>query len=683
MIKEILTYQPPFCFEQLLDFFRIRAISGVEVVDSASYARCVRITLSDGGGASVASDGQDVCASGDVRGACGNEISQNATLPDATSPENSQTESEFFGYIRVVNDAKNNALVLFMSDALMPVKHIVASRVRAMFDLDCNPYVVSAGLAPLERACPHSTKMGTRLPGAFDAFETCCRAVLGQQISVAAANKLAARVASAFGTPLAARVDSFSGMLPDACEASFSKTTPDAGVVGVFEKALDAGADGLEQGLEEDFGKDLTHGFEPSLEQDLSQDLKAMCNVVWPTPAEILAIPDIEGAFGQLGVIKNRTRAITEIARLMQSGELSFDGGAGGRADASAHAGKHTGAPADMHAHAQKQMSTLLQIRGVGPWTANYILMRVASYPDAFLETDAGVVHALPNTTPKQRLKLVERCKPWRSYAVVNLWNSLGGANETVKANTKANTRTTGARKKNATTKNPRTQSAHAQSTRKASPSEKHPRKKNIRAQKTKDAQSHTFFTEYKSSLIGKLTIASNGSAITGCWFNNDRYFGCGVSGNMQRDDNLRIFKQVSEWFDAYFAGVAPSPHDLPLDAKATPFQKLVREKMLAIPYGHTTTYGDIAREIAQQTGSRACAQAVGGAVGHNPLCVIVPCHRVVGKNGNLTGFGGGIDMKVKLLKHEGADMSAFTIPTRGSAIDPRDWAGSATGLTC
>ena len=98
------------------------------------------------------------------------------------------------------------------------------------------------------------------------------------------------------------------------------------------------------------------------------------------------------------------------------------------------------------------------------------------------------------------------------------------------------------------------------------------------------------------------------------------------------------------------------------------------REAMLDIPYGATTTYGDIANRIASETGKSSSARAVGGAVGHNPLCIIAPCHRVVGADGSLTGFGGGIDMKVKLLEHEGVDLSRFYRPKRGTAIDPASW---------
>lgn len=182
------------------------------------------------------------------------------------------------------------------------------------------------------------------------------------------------------------------------------------------------------------------------------------------------------------------------------------------------------------------------------------------------------------------------------------------------------------------------------------------------------------YCAEYESELIGPLTLASDGESIVGCWFGNDRHFGYGVSGPLEPRDGLPVFDCARAWLDRYFAGEAPDPRVLPLSAGGTPFQLRVREAMLDIPYGETSTYGDIARRIAADTGTKTSARAVGGAVGHNPLCLIVPCHRVVGANGNLTGFGGGIDMKIRLLEHEGTDISQFFRPRHGTAIDPADW---------
>ena len=179
-----------------------------------------------------------------------------------------------------------------------------------------------------------------------------------------------------------------------------------------------------------------------------------------------------------------------------------------------------------------------------------------------------------------------------------------------------------------------------------------------------------TYLTEYETPIIGTLTLSSDGTSITGCWFDNDRYFGYGIDEPVERKDDLAVFEQARGWLDRYFAGDAPDPRELPLAARATAFQQQVREAMLDIPYGQTTTYGAIAKRIEQQTGKRQSARAVGGAVGHNPLCLIVPCHRVVGSNGSLTGFGGGIDMKVKLLEHEHAMKDSFKRPKKGTALE-------------
>ena len=178
------------------------------------------------------------------------------------------------------------------------------------------------------------------------------------------------------------------------------------------------------------------------------------------------------------------------------------------------------------------------------------------------------------------------------------------------------------------------------------------------------------YFTQYETPIIGTLTLASDGTAITGCWFDNDRYFGYGVDERMERDDDVPVLVQARAWLDRYFAGEAPDPRELPLAARATDFQLRVREAMLDIPYGQTTTYGAIAKRIESETGKRQSARAVGGAVGHNPLCLIVPCHRVVGSNDNLTGFGGGIDMKIALLEHEHAMKPSFKRPTKGTALE-------------
>ena len=177
------------------------------------------------------------------------------------------------------------------------------------------------------------------------------------------------------------------------------------------------------------------------------------------------------------------------------------------------------------------------------------------------------------------------------------------------------------------------------------------------------------FSTTYDTGLIGELTLASDRESIIGCWFENDRLFGDTVEGPLIANDDVPVFDDARQWLDKYFKGENPAITELPLNPNGSDFRHLVWQKIREIPYGTTTTYGEIARQIEFETGKRVSSQAVGGAVGHNPLCVIVPCHRVMGANGNLTGFGGGLDTKVKLLEHERVDMRRFFRPKKGTAL--------------
>lgn len=165
------------------------------------------------------------------------------------------------------------------------------------------------------------------------------------------------------------------------------------------------------------------------------------------------------------------------------------------------------------------------------------------------------------------------------------------------------------------------------------------------------------------TSPLGKITISGSKEAITGLWFDGQKYFGSTLSGQ-EKESPLPVFHQAEEWLDLYFAGKNPG-FTPPLAFHATPFCTAVWNILLKIPYGRTMTYKEIAGMIARQTGrATMSAQAVGGAVGHNPVSLIVPCHRVVGTNGSLTGYAGGLDKKMKLLALEKADMQHLFIPT-------------------
>ena len=175
------------------------------------------------------------------------------------------------------------------------------------------------------------------------------------------------------------------------------------------------------------------------------------------------------------------------------------------------------------------------------------------------------------------------------------------------------------------------------------------------------------FIHRYDSPL-GGITEASDGKSLIGLWFDGQKYFADTLDSEYE-EKGLPIFEQTDRWLDIYFSGREPD-FTPPLSMKTTAFRKAVWKIMLKIPYGHTMTYGEIADKIAKQQGrARMSAQAVGGAVAHNPVSLIIPCHRVVGTNGSLTGYAGGIDKKIKLLTLEKADMSSFFIPKKGTAL--------------
>lgn len=175
------------------------------------------------------------------------------------------------------------------------------------------------------------------------------------------------------------------------------------------------------------------------------------------------------------------------------------------------------------------------------------------------------------------------------------------------------------------------------------------------------------YIGHYESPL-GRILLAADAEGLTGLWFTGQKYFARGLDSERTEKENS-LLQEAKRWLDIYFSGKEPD-FTLPLHLSGTPFQKEVWEILCTIPYGCTTTYGEIARQLAARRGiPRMSAQAVGGAVGHNEISIIIPCHRVVGSNGNLTGYGGGIDKKIELLKLEGNDMTKFFVPAKGTAL--------------
>lgn len=175
------------------------------------------------------------------------------------------------------------------------------------------------------------------------------------------------------------------------------------------------------------------------------------------------------------------------------------------------------------------------------------------------------------------------------------------------------------------------------------------------------------FISRYPSPL-GNITLAGEGDFLTGLWFDGQKYFGSTLTGT-EEEKNLPVFSQTAKWLSVYFEGKVPG-FTPPLKLKGTGFSRSVWDILLSIPYGQTMSYGEIAGSIAEKRGLKhMSAQAVGGAVAHNPISVIVPCHRVVGANGSLTGYAGGIEKKIGLLTIEKADMRKLSVPKKGTAL--------------
>ena len=174
---------------------------------------------------------------------------------------------------------------------------------------------------------------------------------------------------------------------------------------------------------------------------------------------------------------------------------------------------------------------------------------------------------------------------------------------------------------------------------------------------------------EYASPL-GAITIACDEEAIIGLWFDGQRHFG-NILPDKDKIEKKKhpLLEEASRWLDIYFSGRKPDFLP-PLRYDSTSFRKTVCNIMLTIPYGKTMTYGEIAAKVAKDAGiEKMSAQAVGGAVGHNPISLMIPCHRVVGASGSLTGYGGGISRKLKLLELEKVDMSRLFVPKKGTAL--------------
>ena len=175
-------------------------------------------------------------------------------------------------------------------------------------------------------------------------------------------------------------------------------------------------------------------------------------------------------------------------------------------------------------------------------------------------------------------------------------------------------------------------------------------------------------FIQHYDSPLGAILLAADETGLTGLWFDGQKFFARDLPAE-RVEQNTPALSEVKRWLDIYFTGKEPDFMP-PLHPIGSAFRRSVWDILLRIPYGQTSTYGEIARQLAEKQGRpRIAAQAVGGAVGHNKISIIIPCHRVVGTNGSLTGYAGGIDKKVKLLEWEHTDMTGLFVPREGTAL--------------
>ena len=167
-------------------------------------------------------------------------------------------------------------------------------------------------------------------------------------------------------------------------------------------------------------------------------------------------------------------------------------------------------------------------------------------------------------------------------------------------------------------------------------------------------------------SPVGPLTIVGDELHIVGLWLDGQKYFQSTLTEQPHPNNEHPVLLQAASWLDRYFAGQKPEPAELPLAPSGSAFRQFIWQELCRIPYGRLVTYGHLAALAARAfRKTNMSAQAVGGAVGHNPISIIIPCHRVVGSTGSLNGYAGGIEKKIHLLKFEGVNLAHLRIPSR------------------
>ena len=164
-------------------------------------------------------------------------------------------------------------------------------------------------------------------------------------------------------------------------------------------------------------------------------------------------------------------------------------------------------------------------------------------------------------------------------------------------------------------------------------------------------------YKTYYTSPIGRILILTDANALLGLWLENQKYFGAGYDLEQAQQEETKVSQHVVAWLDAYFKGENPATDEIPLAPQVTEFRSKVLTVLRKIPYGQTATYSDILRELQAEYGKIGSARAVGGAIGHNPISLLIPCHRIIGADGRLTGYAGGLERKKYLLALEAGQL--------------------------
>lgn len=276
----------------------------------------------------------------------------------------------------------------------------------------------------------------------------------------------------------------------------------------------------------------------------------------------------------------------------------------------------------------EEAIRELLSLKGIGVWTAEMILLFCMQRQDVLSYDDLAIQRGLRMVYHHRKIdrglfeKYRRRFSPYGSVASLYLWAVSGGAI---------------------------------------------PELHDYAPKRRNKARTMTY-TQHYDSPLGGILLAADEEGLTGLWFDGQKYFARTLPKEYAESETP-VLCEAKRWLDIYFSGREPD-FTPPLHPVGSAFQQAVWALLLEIPYGETTTYGTLARKLAEKQGlTHMSAQAVGGAVGHNDISLIIPCHRVVGASGSLTGYADGVDKKIKLLELERADMKSFFVPKKGTAL--------------